>query len=112
MKRNRWRRLIIAAALMAIPTWLLFGPLGGFHHMIRFGLFGYMILDGEGLYPSVIGGYGVRFSLAAFGVSVLVWLVALAAVWWLVRVMTPRPLMNDGSPPAAPAGNPPRSPTD
>ncbi len=106
MKLNRWRQFIVVGAVMAIPTWLLFGPIGGFHHMIRFGLFGYMVLDGEGLYPSVIGDYGVRFSLAAFGVSLLAWLTALAAVWWLVRAIAPRPLANDDS---TSAGNSPRS---
>jgi hypothetical protein len=80
---DRWIQIGACAIFMTLSTWLLFGPMGGFHHLYAFGIFDYMVWDGDGPGPNLfqIGSFGVAFSLARFSMSLLVWLfvAALAA---------------------------------
>lgn len=84
---NRW---IIVAAIMVIPTGLLFGPTGGFHHIIGFGPFPYfyMMWDGDGPPTGgyeIIHGYEVRFDPLRLSVLILVWVLIISVVIWRVK---------------------------
>jgi len=79
------------AGLMALPTRFLFGPGGGFHHMIGFGPypFFYMVWNGED--PAggfqIVRGYDVELDPLRLAVLALVWLAALGVVLFFVRVV-------------------------
>ncbi len=84
------RRLVawaIIVVVMIVPTVLLFGPLGGFHHHYGFGLFRYMILNGEDPDPRYfcINGYEVWFSPLTFAITVATWVGTLALTVFGVR---------------------------
>lgn len=89
-----WRSLFwwgCVAAVMVIPTAVLFGPSGGFHGHIGFGPFQlfYMMWDGED--PTgrlqIVRGYDVQwFSPVLLGVLVAVWGAAFAGA---VAVLQP-----------------------
>jgi hypothetical protein len=75
---------------MVMPTGLLFGPSGGFHHHIGFGpfLFFYMVWNGEDPTPGslqIVPGYEVWFDPVRFGVLSAVWLAVFAMVVGWVR---------------------------
>jgi len=73
-------RLIIVVIAMAVPTWLLFGPIGGFHHMLLFGVFHYMFWNGED--PTRID---LRLGEETFEVLIdPIGLMVTAAVWLLI----------------------------
>src|SRR5262245_59475867 len=83
-------RWLVVAAIMVIPTALLFGPTAGFHHHIGFGPFPffYMVWNGED--PSqgsfqIVEGYEVWFSPARCGVVLVVWVVIFVVATYLVR---------------------------
>jgi hypothetical protein len=76
---------------MAAPTRFLFGPGGGFHHMIGFGPFPffYMVWNGED--PAggfqIIQGYDVWLDPIRLAVLVVVWLAILSVILFFVRVV-------------------------
>jgi hypothetical protein len=78
-------RWMVVAGIMVVPSALLFGPTGGFHHMIGFGPFpfSYMVWDGEE--PSsrpfqIVHGVEVGFDPLRFGIYLAVWTVIVALV--------------------------------
>lgn len=87
-----WRsflRWLLVAAMMVIPTGVLFGPSGGFHHHIGFGLpFFYMVWNGEDPAPGsfqIIQGYEVWFIPWRFGMLLAIWIAVLCGAIGLVR---------------------------
>lgn len=75
---------------MVIPTAVLFGPTGGFHHAIGFGPFPffYMVWNGEDPAPGsfqIIEGYEVWFDPLRFGVLLVVWIVIVVLAFSIVR---------------------------
>ena len=95
------------AALMVIPSGLLFGPSGGFHHHIGFGPFPffYMVWNGEDPAPGslqIVRGYEVWFNPFRFGILLVVWAVVFATA-----VGTIRPGQVAGSAPDAAPGTTP-----
>jgi hypothetical protein len=67
-------------------TWFFFGPVAGFHHMIQFGITGYLMLNGENPGPDAYmwGSYEVRLFLGRLAVSVLLWVISVTVVFrWL-----------------------------
>ena len=75
-------KLSVVAAIMFVPTWFLFGPVGGFHHHYAFGILRYMVWNGEDPAPRYFGlfGYEVWFSWPAFLISLLIWILVLSLV--------------------------------
>ena len=89
------RRAIVISGVMVLPTVLLFGPIGGFHHQLAFGLppFCYMLWDGErptaaGL--QIVDGYDVLFSAPRFIAWLSVWAIVLLVVQRVVRSKSSR----------------------
>lgn len=75
----------ISAGVLVVGSMLLLGPVGGFHHMIRFGVLGYMIVDCEsppGNMAIPFGHCGIRGSAVLLAVTIALWL---AAVLMLLR---------------------------
>jgi hypothetical protein len=75
---------------MVLPTWLLFGPIAGFHHHVAFGIFFYMVWNGEDPAPGsfqLIEGYEVHVDPIRLAVSCLAWLMVLASVIILVTAI-------------------------
>ena len=90
-------RLCLVIGIMAVPTWMLFGPAGGVHHHIGFGqpLF-YMVWNGEDPAPGsfqIVKGYEVWFDPLAFALLLLIWLAILVVV-----VLVIRPVRQDKQP--------------
>jgi len=77
--------------LMAVPTWLLFGSTGGFHHMIGFRPFPFFYMVWHGEDPvggfQIVQGYDVWLDPLRLAVLVVVWLAILAAVLFFVHVI-------------------------
>jgi len=89
MKRtcSRLVDLAIIVGVMVVPSVLLFGPMGGFHHHYGFGLLRYMILNGEDpdpRYPSLFG-CEIWFSPVMFTVTLVIWIIVLLLVVFGVR---------------------------
>ena len=88
------RRQVVRGVLLAfgvIPsTWLCFGPISAFHHMIGFGVTFYLVLDGETPGPGdhIWGTYAVRFFLGRFILGFVIWLIAVFITFKLVRFWT------------------------
>lgn len=84
------RGLLLAIGLIP-TTWLFFGPIAGFHHMIGFGLTFYLMLNGEDPQPGdyMWGEYGVRFFPIRFAVGFVLWLIAVWLVFKFVRFIAP-----------------------
>ena len=70
------KRLLKGLAL-AGWTWLWLLPVGAFHHMVRFGVLGWGVLDGEAMNDGEGGGVTFRWSLALLLISVTAWLGAI-----------------------------------
>jgi hypothetical protein len=75
---------------MAIPTALLFGPNGGFHHHIDFGPFPsrYKVWNGADPAPGsfqIVPGYEVWFDPLRFALLLLVWLLVCVLAIGIVR---------------------------
>jgi hypothetical protein len=95
-RRRLWRaffRWMIVAAIMVIPTALLFGPTGGFHHHIGFGPFPffYMVWNGEDPAPGsfqIVEGYEVWLDPIRFVIMVGVWVFVFVIV---IAVAAPIP---------------------
>lgn len=71
--------LVLSAAFAW--TWAWFGPVGGFHHMVRLGLLGWGIVDGED------GTTVLRWSPLAVVASAAVWMAGLGAIAWLAHTV-------------------------
>lgn len=75
--RSDWLRdgSWLVATLLVVGTLVLFGPIGGFHHMFRLGVLGYAVLDcespGRGAIP--LGSCGVRGSPILLAASIAIW---------------------------------------
>jgi hypothetical protein len=69
-----------------MPTLLLFGPVGGFHRLIVFGIFGYMAWDGEN--PSAgnvhIAGVSLWIDWARFVLTLMIWLGLVTCVYFVL----------------------------
>jgi len=87
------RRVFVIAIIMLIPTYLLFGPMGGFHHIYIFGIFDYMAWNGEDPSPVhfVLGDehFEVILHPALCLLTIAVWL----GILWFVIAGT-RPVKN------------------
>ncbi len=75
-KLAKW---IFAAAALSAWTWLWFLPVAGFHHMFRCGLLEWAIWDLENGEPEL------RWSGVVLALSVLAWLLGVAAVAQLAK---------------------------
>lgn len=83
----------IHAAILVTGTALLLGPVGAFHHMFRFGLLGYMVVDCESEpqdLPIPFGRCGIRASALGLVVSLAVWVIFLGAMARLRRLRSAR----------------------
>jgi len=82
-------RWAVVAALMAMPTALLFGPIAGFHYQIGFGILFYMVWNGEDPTPGCfqIDGHEVLIHPARLALTVVWWCVVLAGVIVFVRAL-------------------------
>jgi hypothetical protein len=108
-----WRffRWLIVAAIMVIPTALLFGPTGGFHHHIGFGPFPffYMVWNGEDPAPGsfqIVEGYEVWLDPVRFGILAVAWLfvfMLVVAVTGPIPRGVDKPVHDDRAEPVAPA---------
>jgi len=81
-KHNKLVNFAIIAAIMIIPTYVLFGPSGGFHHMHGYGVFKYLILEDRvpitqrpGLFD-----YSISFSQERFIKTIIYWAIILLVV--------------------------------
>ena len=106
-------RWCAVAGLMAMPTWFLFGPGGGFHHMIGFGPFPffYMVWDGEDPVGGfqIIKGYDIHLDPLRLAVLVVAWLAILGVVLFFIHAV--RVLFGpDGPATSSPASD--RTPAD
>ena len=79
---------ILAMGLIPI-TWLFFGPIAGFHHMIGCGITFYLTLDGESPQPGsyMWGEYQVRFFWGRFAVALLLWSISVFILFKFVRIV-------------------------
>jgi hypothetical protein len=96
MTLKRLLKACLVLAIMSIPTWFLFGPIGGFHHQYGFGVFHYMLWNGEDPSRTDLRIGNERFQVLidplALGVSLLAWFLLLAfvvACVWLAGQATP-----------------------
>lgn len=83
-------RWALVAGVMAVPSAVLFGPTGGFHHHIGFGPvpFFYMVWNGEDPAPNsfqIVDGYEVWFDPLRFGILLGVWTTIAVIVVGVVR---------------------------
>ena len=98
-----WHGTLYAGAIIFL-TWLFFGPVAGFHHMIRCGVLCPVFLDGEtpeGGLP-MWGEFEVRFSLIRFVISAGLWATC---VFFVVRFLGSH--TGAATIPAAPSASPP-----
>jgi hypothetical protein len=91
---NNWISQIISGVFLAIglifATWLFFGPVAGFHHMIAFGVTGYLTLNGDGPPPGehMWGDYAVRFWPGRFAIGFVLWCLSVFAIFRLDRFLS------------------------
>jgi hypothetical protein len=91
IRRARWlsRGPWISAALAVVGSLLLFGPVGGFHHMIRFVVLGYAIVDCDSPpedLPVPFGRCGIRSSAVLLVVTIAVWISLVLLLNLLLRL--------------------------
>jgi len=81
-----YRGVVLAIGLI-VPTWLLFGPVAGFHHMISCGILGPVVLNGETPQGDHLlwGEFEVRFFPGRFAVSLLLWCGSMLFLYWILR---------------------------
>jgi len=84
-----WRGCLYAATVVVL-TWLFFGPIAGFHHMIRCGLLCPVFLDGESPQGGHLmwGEFEVRFFPIRIALSIALWALCLFFVMRFLRVQT------------------------
>ena len=95
VQRARWlsQGPWVTAGLLVILTMLLFGPVGGFHHMFRFGILGYMVVDCDSPpedLPIPFGRCEIRGSWLLLTLTIGVWLVLALASRVLLRRQSSR----------------------
>ncbi len=78
-RATRWLVSLTYAGYAVFASWLLLGPVGAFHWMVRFGLAGYLIVDLED------GPAQFRISWVALAFTLVAWFVALVVGWLPVR---------------------------
>jgi hypothetical protein len=80
-------KVAIAVTVMAIASWVLFGPIAAFHHDTAYGVFWYMCSGGEDADPGDFVIFGERFWFfpRRFAMSLAVWLGLLAITLFVVR---------------------------
>jgi hypothetical protein len=87
-------RWVVVAAIMVIPTALLFGPTGGFHHHIGFGWFPffYMVWNGEDPQDGfqIVEGYDVCFDPLRWGILVVIWIAVFLLASGIAMSFPPR----------------------
>lgn len=73
-------------------TWLSFGPVAAFHHMIAFGVSSYLVLNGEFASPGdhMWGEYSVRFFPLRFAAGLALWLLSVFFIFKGVRFLSDR----------------------
>jgi hypothetical protein len=85
-------RTLIVAGIMAIPTYLLFGLMGGFHHIYVFGCLAYMAWNGEDPETVHLTSGEERFQVVVhpirFALTLAIWLYIL---WVTVMALRPSP---------------------
>lgn len=89
-RRARWlsHGPWISAGLVLVTSLVLLGPIGGFHHMFRFGVLGYMIVDCDSPpedLPVPFGRCGIRGSVLLLVLTTVVWLALVLGVTLLLR---------------------------
>jgi hypothetical protein len=77
----RWLLHAVTVAVLLLWTWLWLLPVGAFHHMVRCGVLGWAILDGENEV------FTVRWSVLGLVLSVAAWLVGGMVAWKLRRAI-------------------------
>jgi hypothetical protein len=84
-----WRGCLYAIAIIVL-TWLFFGPIAGFHHMIRCGLLCPVFLDGESPEGGHMmwGEFEVRFFPIRMALSIVLWALCLFFAMRFLRVQT------------------------
>ncbi|HZQ47257.1 MAG TPA: hypothetical protein VFC07_09625 [Verrucomicrobiae bacterium] len=84
------RGLIDLVALFAllVISWVFFGPVAGFHHMIRCGILTPVFLDAEESFPGHLmwGDYYVFFFPGRIAVSLLLWAVCVGLWYKLAKI--------------------------
>ena len=87
MSRAWWRTTLVSC-LMAVPTWFLFGLQGGWHRIYVFGIFRYMMWQGEDPSPVHFTWNSERIEVVLSPwrllLTVFVWFVAFSIVLLLV----------------------------
>lgn len=81
--------------IFCVPvTWIFFGPVAGFHHMIRYGVTFYLMLNGEDPQPGdyMWGEYAVYFFPVRFAIGFGFWLVCITVILFLVRFFASTPI--------------------
>jgi uncharacterized BrkB/YihY/UPF0761 family membrane protein len=81
-----YRGVILAIGII-VPTWLFFGPVAGFHHMLACGILAPVVLNGETPRGDRLlwGEFEVRFFPGRFAVSLLLWFAAMLLLYWILR---------------------------
>ncbi|SRR5260370_22891194 len=86
------KRIAMLGCIMLIPTCAIFGPAGGFHHMIGFGwCVPYMVWSGEdvgrGLFDIDLGDetYAVAIDFGRLAINVGIWIAVLTAAMFVSR---------------------------
>lgn len=86
-------RGLVRGFWFVVCTWLFFGPVGGFHHMFRYGVTTYIFLNGEDPRPGhpMWGDYEVVFSPGRFAVAVILWAFTLFVIFKWLKYLDSKP---------------------
>ena len=84
---GRFEDILVLITTLIIDTWIFFGPVGGFHHILILGVLRPFVLQAEETPRNnalMWGDHEVIFSPARFAISFVLWLVVLFVVmrWW------------------------------
>ncbi|HWQ93668.1 MAG TPA: hypothetical protein VN673_18545 [Clostridia bacterium] len=81
-----YRGVVLAFGII-VPTWVLFGPIAGFHHMIACGILAPVVLNGETPQGDRLlwGEFEVRFFPGRFAASLFLWCGAMLLLYWILR---------------------------
>ncbi len=86
---SRWFSGCVYSVIFIPTTWFYFGPVFGFHHVIMFGVTGYLFLDDDSppSYVTHLGNVGVVFHPSRFAISLVLWMLTIAVFRWLWKVV-------------------------